>query len=57
MNDPLSGCMFIRKDIVFQVASDLRDPCIKTDLSIWILRIGVHGVPRDAYDTWRAPDK
>jgi hypothetical protein len=53
-NDPLSGYMLIRKDIVFQVVPDLRDPCIRTGLSIWILRVGVHGVPRDAYDPWRA---
>jgi hypothetical protein len=36
-NDLLSGYMFIRKDVVFQVVSDLRDPCIGTSLSIWIL--------------------
>jgi hypothetical protein len=42
-------------DVVLQVGSDLRDPCISTHLSFWILRIGVHGVPRDAYDNWRAP--
>jgi hypothetical protein len=52
MNDPLSGHMFIRNDDVFQVVSDLRDPCIRTDLSIWILRARVHRVPRDAYDPW-----
>jgi hypothetical protein len=50
MNDLLSGYMFIRKDVVFQVVPDLRDPCIGTGLSIWILQARVHGVPRDAYD-------
>jgi hypothetical protein len=32
-------------DVFFQVVPDLRDPCIETDLSIWILRARVHGVP------------
>jgi hypothetical protein len=45
---------FLDKDIVFQVGSDLCDPCIRTNLSFWILRALVHGVPRDAYDPWRA---
>jgi hypothetical protein len=57
MNDPLSQYMFIRKDVVFQVVSNLRDPCIGTNLSIWILHAGVHRVSRDAYDPWWAPDK
>jgi hypothetical protein len=48
--DAFSGYMFIRKDVVFQVVSDLRDPCIGIGLSIWILRTGVHGVPHDAYN-------
>jgi hypothetical protein len=56
-NDPLSRYMFIWKDVVFQVVPVLYDPCIKTNLSIWILRARVQGVPRDAYDPWRAPDK
>jgi hypothetical protein len=51
----ISGCTIIGKDIVFQVGPDLCDPCIRTDLSFWILRTGVHGVPRDAYDPWWAP--
>jgi hypothetical protein len=50
MNDPFSGCKFIRKDVIFQVVLDLSDPCIGTDQSIWILRTGVHGVPCDACD-------
>jgi hypothetical protein len=40
------------KDIIFQVGPDLCDPCIRTNLSFWILRVRVHGVPRDAYDLW-----
>jgi hypothetical protein len=47
--------MFIRKDVVFQVVLDLHDLLIKTILSLWILRVGVHGVPRDAYNPWWAP--
>jgi hypothetical protein len=54
MNDPLSGYMFIRKDVVSQVVPDLCDPCIETGLSIWIFRTKVHGVPCDTYDPWRA---
>jgi hypothetical protein len=44
-NDPFNGCIFIGKDIVFQVIPDVHGPCIRIDLSIWILRTGVHGVP------------
>jgi hypothetical protein len=55
MNDPFTGYMFIRNDVVLQVVPDVDDPCIGTGLSIWILRAGVHRVPRDAYDPWWAP--
>jgi hypothetical protein len=55
LNNPISECMVIGKDVVFQVSLDLRDPRSRTNLSFWILRAGVHGVPRDAYDPWRAP--
>jgi hypothetical protein len=54
-SNSFSGCMVVRKDVVFQVVSDLRDPCIRTNLSIRILRGGVHRVPCDAYDPWRTP--
>jgi hypothetical protein len=54
MNNPLSGYMFIKKDVVFQVVSNIHDPCIGTDLSIWILRAGVLEVHRDAYESWWA---
>jgi hypothetical protein len=33
-NDSLSGYVFIRKDVIFQVVLDIRDSCIGTDLSI-----------------------
>jgi hypothetical protein len=55
VNDPLNGYMFIRKDVVFQVDLDLRDPCIRINLSIWILCVGVHNVHYDAYDPWWVP--
>jgi hypothetical protein len=55
MGNWASGCTVIGKDIIFQVGLNLGDPCIRTNLSFWILRVGVHGVPRDAYDPWRAP--
>jgi hypothetical protein len=36
--NPISGCTVIGEDIIFQVGLNLRDPCIRTNLSIWILR-------------------
>jgi hypothetical protein len=54
MGNSVCGCTVIGKDIVFQLALDLRGPCIRTNLSFWILRTGVHGVPSDIYDPWRA---
>jgi hypothetical protein len=33
MGNLVSGCTVIGKDIVFQVGLDLRDPCIRTNLS------------------------
>jgi hypothetical protein len=50
MNDSLSGYMFIRKDVIFQVVPNLRDPCIGTDLSIWILHAEINGVPHGTYN-------
>jgi hypothetical protein len=32
----LSGYMVFRKDVVFQVVPDLRDPCIGTPLRVWM---------------------
>jgi hypothetical protein len=43
--DLISGCTAIRKDVVLQVSLDLHDPCIGTDLSFRILRVGVHEGP------------
>jgi hypothetical protein len=54
MNDSLSGYMFIRKDVVFQIVPALCDLCIGIGLSVWILHAGVHEVPHDVYDPWRA---
>jgi hypothetical protein len=55
MGNPISGSHVIGKDVVLQVGPDLRDPYIRTSLSFWILRAGMHGVSRDTYDPWRAP--
>jgi hypothetical protein len=52
--NPINECTIIGKDVVLQVSLDLCDPCIRTDLSFWILCTGVHGVPHDTYDPWRA---
>jgi hypothetical protein len=40
MNDPLSGYLFIKNDVVFEVVPNLCDSCIGTDLSICILHGG-----------------
>jgi hypothetical protein len=53
--NPISGSHVVRKDVVLQGRPDLRDPCIRTSLSFWILRAGMHGVSCDAYNPWRAP--
>jgi hypothetical protein len=53
--NPISGCTVIGKGVFFQVGPDLHDPCIRTDLSSWILCARVHGVPRDTYDPWWTP--
>jgi hypothetical protein len=50
MSNPISGSHVIGKDVVFQVGLDLRDSCIGTSLSFWILRVGMHGASRDAYN-------
>jgi hypothetical protein len=51
----INGSHVIGKDVIFQVGSDLRDLCIRTSLSFWILRAGIYRVSRDAYDPWWAP--
>jgi hypothetical protein len=53
--NPISGSHVIGKDVIFQIGLDLRDPCIGTSLSFWILHPGMHRVSRDAYDPWWAP--
>jgi hypothetical protein len=55
-NDQLVSKIYvIRKDVVFKVGRDLRDPCIGTSLSFWILRAEMHGVSCNACNPWRAP--
>jgi hypothetical protein len=44
----ISGSHVVGKDVVFQVDPDLCDSCIRTSLSFWILRAGMHGVSLDA---------
>jgi hypothetical protein len=51
----LSGYMVFRKDVVFQVAPDLRDPCIGTLLRIWIRLLEVFGTLDGAHNPWRTP--
>jgi hypothetical protein len=55
IGNPINGSHVIGKNVIFQVGLDLRDPCIRTSLSFWILRAGMHGAFRDTYDPWRAP--
>jgi hypothetical protein len=55
MGNPINGSHVIEKDVIFQIGPYLCDSCIGTTLSFWILRAGMHGVSRDAYDPWWAP--
>ena len=51
----LSRHIVIRKDVVFQVVPDLRDPCIGTSLSNWKWRSEVSGILSSAHNPWRTP--
>jgi hypothetical protein len=51
----LSRCLVFRKEIIFQVVPDLRDPCIETFLRIWAWLPEVFGTLEGAHDPWRAP--
>jgi hypothetical protein len=51
----LSGCLVFRKDVVFQVVSDLGDPCIGTPLRNWMQLVEVLGTLEGAHNPWRTP--
>jgi len=51
----LSGCIVIRKDIVFQVVPDLGDPCIGSSLSRWEWLYEVSRILNRAHNPGRAP--
>jgi hypothetical protein len=51
----LSRCLVFRKEIIFQVVPDLRDPCIGTFLRNWAWLPEVFGALEGAHDPWRAP--
>jgi hypothetical protein len=51
----LSRCLVFRKEIIFQVVPDLRDPCIGTFLRVWAWLPKVFGTLERAHDPWRAP--
>ena len=51
----LSGHIVIRKDIVFQVVPDLRDPCIGTPLSRWEWLYEVSRILNRAHNPGQAP--
>ena len=51
----LSGHIIIRKDIVFQVAPDLGDPCIGSSLSRWEWLYEVSRILDRAHNPGRAP--
>ena len=51
----LSGHIIIRKDIIFQVVPDLRDPCIGTSLRRWQWLYEVSRILNSAHNPGRAP--
>jgi len=51
----LNGYMVFRKDVVFQVDPDLRDPCIGTPLRIWTWLHEVFGTLSGAHNPWWTP--
>ena len=51
----LSGCIVIRKDIVFQVVPDLGDPCIGTSMSRWEWCYEVSRVLNSPHNPGQAP--
>jgi hypothetical protein len=51
----LSRCLVFRNGIVFQVVSDLGDPCIGTFLSNWARLPEVFGTLEGAHNPWQAP--
>ena len=51
----LSGHIIIRKDIVFHVVPDLRDPCIGSSLSRWEWLYEVSRILNRAHNLGRAP--
>jgi hypothetical protein len=46
----LSRCLVFRKEIIFQVVPDLRDPCIGTFLRIWAWLPVAFGTLEGAHD-------
>jgi hypothetical protein len=57
MDNPLNDFILLGKDIVFQVALDLCDPCIGTDLSRVTLRTEVWWRANREYGQWWSPYK
>jgi hypothetical protein len=51
----LSRCLVFRKEVVFQVVLDLRDPCIKTPLRNWVRLLEVFGTLEGAHNPWWTP--
>jgi hypothetical protein len=51
----LSRCLVFRKEIIFQVVSDLGDPCMETFLRNWVWLPEVFGTLEGAHNPWRAP--
>jgi hypothetical protein len=51
----LSGCLVFRKKVVFQVVSDLGDPCIGTPLRNWVWLLEVFETLEGAHNPWRTP--
>jgi hypothetical protein len=51
----LSGCLVFRKEVVFQVVSDLGDPWIRTPLRNWVRLHEVFGTLEGAHNPWQTP--
>jgi hypothetical protein len=51
----LSEYMVLRMDVVFQVVPNLRDPCIRTPLRVWMWLLEVFGTLEGAHNPWWTP--
>jgi hypothetical protein len=48
----LSGCLIFRKEVIFQVVPDLKDPCIGTPMRNWVRLLEVFRTLEGAHNPW-----